>query len=143
MKRPGFTLVEIFVAIALLAVCALLFVQLVAVTTSERVAERIRQTAVDQLQNVLERLATVPPEKLADGDFNKTAIESLFERSLPDGKIEFAAKPFETESVIFTVTVSWSNGENRDRRKVAMFRLLTFSPANPPPPEEETETNNP
>jgi len=126
MKKYGFTIVELCAAIALLAVSALLFAQLVALTASQRVAERTRQTAVDQMQNVLERLAVVPTEKLAAGDFDKMTAESLIERSLPEGKIAFDTKTIEPDAVLFTVTVSWSDGETRPRREVAMFRLLTL-----------------
>jgi len=124
MKRPGFTLIEVSAAIALLAACAVAFVYLVILTASERTAERTRQMAVDQVQNILERLATVPPEQLAAGDFDKSAAESLIARSLPDGKIVFDAKQIEPDGIVFIITVSWSDGENRPRREVAMFRLL-------------------
>ena len=124
--KKAFTLIEVSAAIALLAVCALSFTQLVALTTSERFAERTRRTATDQLQNVLERLAATEPQKLAAGDFDKTPFESLIERSLPDGKIVFDTKKIESDSVIFTVTVSWSNGNKRPRKEAAMFRLLSF-----------------
>jgi len=125
MKRPGFTLIEMSAAIAVLAMCAIAFAYLIALTASDRTAERTRQTAVDQMQNVLERLAIVPPEKIAAGEFDKSAAESLIERSLPEGKIVFDTKTIEPDGVVFTVTVSWSNGEKRPRREVAMFRLLT------------------
>ena len=124
MKRPGFTLIEMSAAIAVLAMCAIAFAYLVALTASDRTAERTRKTAVDQMQNVLERLAIVPPEQLAAADFDKSAVESLIERSLPDGKIVFDTKTVEPGSTMFTVTVSWSGGEKRPRREVAMFRLL-------------------
>ena len=145
MKRYGFTLVEISAAVAVLAACAVAFAYLVALTASERVSERTRQTAVDQMQNVLERLAFVPPEKLVTDDFDKAAAESLIERSLPGGKIVFDTKTIEPDNIVFTVTVSWSDGEKRPRREVAMFRLLALpsSPssgedqvASPPPLEE-------
>jgi len=126
MKRHGFTLVEVSAAVALLAVCALMFAQLVALTASERVAERTRQTAVDQIQNILEHLTLLPPETLATGDFDKGAAESLIERSLPDGKVVFDTKKVEHGGIVFTVTVSWSNGEKRPRSEVAMFRLVTL-----------------
>ena len=124
MKKHGFTLIEVSAAIAVLAVCAVLFAQLVALAASERVAERTRQTAVDQMQNVLEYIAATEPEKLAAGDFDKTPFESLIECSLPDGKITFEAKTFPPDNLTFTATVSWSDGEKRPRRKVAMFRLF-------------------
>ena len=124
MKRPGFTFVEISAAIALLAVCAVVFAQLVALTTSERLADRTRQTASDQMQNVLERLAVVPSEKLAAGDFDKTPFETLISRSLPDGRIVFDMKTIEPDGAAFTVTVSWSNGEKRPRSEVSLFRLF-------------------
>ena len=126
MKRPGFTLVEMSAAMMVLAMCFIAFAYLVALAASERTYVRTRQTAVDQMQNVLERLAIVPPEKLVAGDFDKTAAESLVERSLPDGKIVFDAKKFESNNVVFTVTISWYDGEKRPRRDVAMFRLLTL-----------------
>jgi prepilin-type N-terminal cleavage/methylation domain-containing protein len=126
MKRSGFTLVEVTAAIALLAVCAFLFVQLVILTASENVSARTWHTAVDQMQNVLERLAVLPPEKLVAGDFDKTAAESLIERSLPGGKIVFDTKKIEPDGVILTVTVSWSDGEKRARREAVMFRWLTL-----------------
>ena len=122
--KRGFTLIEIAAAIAVLAACAVTFVQLATLITSERIAERTRQTATDQLQNVLERLAATEPEKLAAGDFDKVPFESLIERSLPDGKIIFETKIFKPDNVMLTVTVSWSDGEKRPRKKVAMFRLL-------------------
>jgi len=124
MKRLGFTLIEVSAAIAVLAMCAIAFAYLIALTASERTAERTRQTAVDQMQNVLERLAIVPPEQLAAGDFDPSAAESLIERSLPEGKIVFDTKTIEPDGIVFTVTVSWSVGEKRPRREVAMFRLL-------------------
>ena len=128
MKRYGFTLVEISAAIALLAVYILAFAQLAAMTASTRTAERTRQTAVDQMQNVLERLATVSPEKLIAGDFDKKAAETLIERSLPEGKIVFDVKEqSESGCVLFTVTVSWSAGDQRPRSEAAMFRLLPLS----------------
>jgi prepilin-type N-terminal cleavage/methylation domain-containing protein len=125
-KKYGFTLVEVSAAIAVLAMCVVVFMQLIAMTTSERVAERTRRIAVDQVQNVLERLAALPAEKLAAGEFDKTAAESLIERSLPDGKIVFSTKEVESNRAVFTVTVSWSNGEERPRKEVSMFRLLTY-----------------
>jgi len=127
MKRPGFTLIELSAAIAVLAMCAVAFAYLVALTASDRTAERTRKMAVDQMQNVLERLAVVPPEQLAAGDFDKSAAESLIERSLPEGNIVFETKRVEPDSVVFTVTVSWSDGEQRPRREVAMFRLLPLN----------------
>jgi len=126
MKKPGFTLVEVSAAIALLAVCALMFAQLVALTATERVAERTRKTAVDQMQNILERLMLLPPDTLDAGDFDRRAAESLIERSLPDGRVVFDTKKLEPDGIIFTVTVSWSNGGKRPRSEVAMFRLLTL-----------------
>ena len=125
MKRHGFTFVEIFAAIAVIAVCAVLFVQLVTLTASERVNERTRQQAVDQIQNALERLAILPPERLIAGDFDKNAAESLIERTLPEGRIVFDTKEAEHDNIIFTVAVSWCNGKGKPRREVAMFRLLT------------------
>ena len=125
--KKGFTLIEVSSAAALLAVCAVVLAQLIAVATSERVAERTRRTATDQLQNVFEYLAATEPAKLAAGDFDKTPFESLIERSLPNGKIIFETKTLESNNVLFTVTVSWSDGERRPRKNVSMFRLLTLS----------------
>ena len=126
--KKGFTLVEVSATIALLAVCALVFTQLVALTVSERTVERTRRTAVDQMLNVMELLAVVDPERLAAGNFDKTPYETLIERSVPDGKIVFDTKTIESGNVVFTITVSWSDGEKRPRKEVAMFRFLTLLP---------------
>ena len=123
MNKSAFTLVEVTAAIALLAACAFCFAQLVALATSQRVTERTRQTAVDQLQNVLERLAATETEKLIAGNFDKQPFESLIDRSLPDGKIAFGMRTMENDHVLWTVTVSWSDGEKRPRKEVSMFRL--------------------
>ena len=122
MKKSAFTLIEVSAALLLLAVCAVSFAQLVALAASERISERTRRTAVDQLQNVMEYLADREPEKLIAGDFDTTPFDLLIERSLPDGKIVFETKTIEN-NVIGTITVSWSDGETRPRKKVAMFRL--------------------
>ena len=122
--NKGFTLIEVAAAVAVLAVCAIMLTQLVTLMAAERVAERTRRTATDQLQNILERLATTEPTKLVAGDFDKTPFETLIERSLPDGKIAFESTTFKPDYSIFTVTVSWNDGEKRSRKKVAMFRML-------------------
>jgi len=139
-RKKGFTLIEVAAAIAVLAVCAIVLAQLAALMASERVAERSRRTAIDQLQNVLERLAATEPEKLAARDFDKRPLESLIERSLPDGKIAFETKTFKPDTVILTVTVSWSDGDKRPRKEIAMFRLLHLHPN---PLQKEEGTDNP
>jgi prepilin-type N-terminal cleavage/methylation domain-containing protein len=143
MKKKGFTLVEISAAIALLAVCAVSFALLVSLTASERVAERMRQTAIDQAQNVMECLAAVPPERIVAGDFDKEAAESLIERSLPDGKITFDAKKIELDRMVLTVTVSWCNGEQQPRREVSLFRLWTLQTESPVPSEHPSQPESP
>jgi prepilin-type N-terminal cleavage/methylation domain-containing protein len=129
-RKRAFTLIEVTAAIALLAVCMVSFAQLVALATSERVADRTRRTAADQLQNVLERLADTEPEKLMSGNFDKAPFESLIERSLPDGKIVFEAKTIDGKD-IWTVTVSWSGHEKQPRKEIAMFRWLPRAAATP------------
>jgi prepilin-type N-terminal cleavage/methylation domain-containing protein len=134
MKKSAFTLIEVSAAIVLLAVCMVSFSQLVALATSERTAERIRRTAVDQLQNVMERLAATESKKIIAGDFDKVPIESLIERSLPDGKIVFETKT-KDDNNIWIVTVSWNGSEDQPRKKVAMFRWLARETATSSVPE--------
>ena len=122
MKRRAFTLIEVSAATVLLLVCAVSLAQLVALAASERTAERTRRTAVDQLHNVMEYLAATEPEKIITGDFDKTPFDSLIERSLPDGQITFETKTIEN-NVLWTITVSWSDGEKRPRKAVSMFRI--------------------
>jgi len=122
MKRTGFTFVEVTAAIAVLVVCGILFAQLVALSASERAKERTRQLAVDQVQNIMERIGA---ERFDWEGFDKEAAESLIERSLPEGKIVFDTKEIEHDRMILTITVSWCNGKGKPRREVAMFRFLT------------------
>jgi len=122
MKRLGFTIVEIAAAIAVLAVCVLLFAQLTTLISSERIRDRTRQTAVDQLHNVIELLVA---DDFDSSDFDKSTAEYLIERSLPEGKITFGTKQIDTGSVLLTITVSWNDGGKHTRREASMFRLLT------------------
>jgi Tfp pilus assembly protein PilV len=130
MKRTAFTLVEVTAAMVLLMVCMVSLAHIVAMAASERIAERTRRTAVDQLQNVMERLSIIEPKQLAAGEFDKTPFESLIERSIPDGNIAFETKAMDTNNdggnVIWIVTVSWNDSERRPRKEVAMFRLLAL-----------------
>jgi len=128
MKKSAFTLVEVSAAIVVLLICAVSLAQLVALAASERISERTRRTAIDQLQNVMEYLAATEPEKLIAGNFDKAPFESLIKRSLPDGKITFETKTVENNNAIWTITVSWSNGEKRPRKSVTMFRLYNATP---------------
>ena len=123
MKRSAFTLIEVSAATVLLLVCAVSLAQVVALAASERTAERTRRTAVDQLQNVMEFLAATESEKIIAGDFDKTPFDSLIERSLPDSQIMFETKTIENNNVLWTITVSWSDGEKRPRKTISMFRL--------------------
>ncbi|GHT40210.1 hypothetical protein FACS189443_0220 [Planctomycetales bacterium] len=134
--RDGFTIVELIAAMFLLTVCIAAFSQLVAFVVSQRSAERIRQCAVDQLQNVLEQIAVIPDEKLIALDFDKTEYEATTARAVPDGQLTFFCKPTEktleksnetgsVQSYIFEATVSWDRG-SLPRGKVLMFRLLTL-----------------
>jgi prepilin-type N-terminal cleavage/methylation domain-containing protein len=125
-KTNGFTMIEMVAAMAVVVVCIVSFAQIVALTTSSRQAERTRQTAVDQLQNVLERLITLPPETLASGEFDKSSAESLIQKSLPSGEIVFESRNIEDNLVVLEATVSWSAGESQPRRSIAFVRLLTL-----------------
>ena len=128
MRKRAFTLIEVSAAIVLLAMCAVCFAQLVALTTAERAGERTRRMAVDLLQNVMESLAATEPDIIAAGGFDKTSFESLIERALPGGKILFDAKTMENGNVLGTITVSWGDGEKQPQKKVSMFRLYYKTP---------------
>ena len=131
MKRRAFTLIEVSAATVLLLVCAVSLAQLVALAASERIADRSRRTAIDQLQNVMEFIAASEPKEFVVDDFDKTPFDALIERSLPGGTIMFETKTMENNNVLWTITVSWSDGEKRPRKTVSMFRLYNVKQLTP------------
>ena len=134
-RSSGFTVVELAVSICVITVCFVAFAQLVVMTSRQRYSGHTYRAAVDQLNNIVEQLSDIPPERRATGDFDSAPYELLVERALPGGRIGFECDPvpddLETgqgrELRVFKTTVSWSDGEHRPRRSVSLSRLITLS----------------
>ena len=135
--RAAFTFVELIAAIMIVSLCIGAFAKIVHTAQRQRMAARTQQTAVDQLQNVLELLAEVAPERLAAGEYDLTPFEAVIARAVPEGKLtvtcqplanDFATSETAADSVQtwrLDASVSWHEATNRPRRNVAFSRLLS------------------
>ena len=135
--RAAFTIVELVAAIMIIAVCMAAFAVIANTARQQRQLGQRHQTAVDQLQNVLELLAANDPKQLAVGAVSLSPCENLVSRALPQGELLVRCKPFpnddaENDAVANFVqtwqldaSVSWLDEKTQTRRSVSMTRLLS------------------
>jgi len=128
--NAAFTIVELIAAMMVVSLCIAAFVKIAHLARQQRDYGREHQTAVDQVQNVLEILAVADPEQLTMGNMDLMPYERLIERSLPDGKLLVTCEPLDVDGAAADVwrldaRVSWKPGANLPQRSVALTRLLS------------------
>ena len=123
--RRGFTLLELFVAGALLGVLLTICLQLWGATAAQQRAVRQRQTALREAANLLERLATRPWTKLTAAELSGWTLSPAAEASLPDARLEIQiAEPAEPVAAKrITVLIHWPD---RDGRPPHAVRLVAW-----------------
>lgn len=138
----GFTAIEMIIAVMVLSMCALIFAKCVYHSNELEQNDREYRIAMDQLQNVMERISVIPDEKLHELDFDKTEFENLLEKSLPDGKISFEIQPLESpyETSLLNTTVSWSEAAGKPLRTITLSRILAVPDEKPKSSSEEGGT---
>jgi len=129
-KNAAFTIVELIAAIGVVTICMAAFVKIAHVARQQRDAGRVQQTAVDQVQNVLELLAAADPEQLTMGNVDLTPHETLIARSLPEGELLVTCELFPNDNAAvqtwrLEASASWIPPGNLPRRSVAFTRLLS------------------
>jgi hypothetical protein len=124
MKRHGILLVELTVAVTLLAVAIAVWVEVLAVAASQRRAAAERQLATQEAGNLMERLAAMPW-----ADLRPESVPSL--PLSPEGKrlpgvqsaIELTRVDGPPKAVRLVVSLRW---EDRNGRLLPPLRLVAW-----------------
>ena len=128
--NAAFTIVELIAAIGVVTICMAAFVKIAHVARQQRDAGRVQQTAVDQVQNVLELLAAADPEQLSTGNVDLTPHETLIARSLPQGELLVTCELLADDNATvqtwrLDASASWIPPGNLPRRSIVLTRLLS------------------
>ena len=148
--RAAFTFVELIAAIFVVGLCIVAFAKIANTAQQQRQLGQTHQTAVDQLQNILEQLAATAPEQLAAGQSDLTPYKALIARAIPTGELTVTCEPLANDAAEAVQTwrldasVSWQDNAHQPRRNVSLTRLLSKSrPAMKPPEQTIEETPTP
>ncbi len=115
VKRRGLTILETVVAVGLLGALLTGCLRLLAVAAAQRRAADQRQCAIDELSNVMERVAARPwaeltADAVAGGKPSPAVVGPLAGATL---RIDIAAAPGDPNAKRITVTLCWPTGANR------------------------------
>lgn len=92
-RRAGFTLLELTVAVAIIAMLVVIVAQCLSFGLQERARVGAQQAATELAANVLEEARALPFEKLDQKWADGVAIPSESADLLPDGKIIVTVSP--------------------------------------------------
>jgi prepilin-type N-terminal cleavage/methylation domain-containing protein len=113
--RPGFTLVEATVALAIVAVLAAIVAQAMVWSLRERTRSMSHHAALELAANVLEDARAQPWDRLDKAWADRPTVPSEMAALLPEGKIIVTVEPApalpSTRRV--TVEVRWESGSVR------------------------------
>lgn len=121
-RRRGFTLLEMFVAGALLVTLLMVCVQMLQATASQHRETRRHQAAVQAAANVMERLMARSYDGLTSEAVADTPLSAEVLQVLPDAKLEILVVP-QTEPVDakrVTVLVRWPDRAGRPEQTVRL-----------------------
>lgn len=125
MKRRGFTLMETLVAGVILAATLTVCLQMLVTFAARNRAIRIRQTAIQEAANAMERLAASSWDDLTPGRVKNMRLGEEARQVLPGGKLEIDITPASEgpEAKRITAIVSWTSPHDPSTRSV---RLLAW-----------------
>lgn len=109
VRRPGMTLVEVTVALAIVAVLGVIIVQCLVWSLQERVRLRAHQAALELAANVLEAARALPWEQLEQPWADAQTIPAASVDLLPEGKMVVTIEPVAglPRTRRITVALSW------------------------------------
>jgi Tfp pilus assembly protein PilE len=111
MKRRGFLLTEMIVAVVLLMALTMLCVKYFSVTATQRKALDQRQTALHEAANIMERLGVKPWDELTAEKLSEISLSPELKSALPEGeiKIELADENAKPTAKRITITIRWQD----------------------------------
>jgi prepilin-type N-terminal cleavage/methylation domain-containing protein len=127
-KRNGFTMVEMTVTLALVAVLSVVVAQCVVWSMRERVRLAAHQAALELAANTLESARAQPLDKLDKAWAESHTVPSDMEAILPDGKMLVTVETMQDlpQSRRVTVEIRWQLEPNLPGRSVQLTGV--FSP---------------
>ncbi len=87
MRRRGYLLVEVFVALAILAALFVLVIQMVSTTARERRANERRAIALEHAANLLDRASIIPYEQLSAESLREITTSTNAGQLLPESDV--------------------------------------------------------
>jgi prepilin-type N-terminal cleavage/methylation domain-containing protein len=126
-KRGAFTLLELTVSVAIIAVMVVIVAQCIALSLQERARTAAHQAALELAANVLEDARAQPFEKLDKTWADAQAIPSDTAALLPDGKIVVTLEPEKTAAKTrrVTVEVQWHFEEHLPNQSVRLTTVFS------------------
>ena len=130
--RRGVYLLDIGVGLVLISAAMLLFTSTFFQLAGHRSDRKIRQVALDTLENVnvlldLDTLPITEPVALRE---RIEPLEKMTARALPDGKLTLTVLPKAENVVLIRIVVSYDDGRDRPRREFSILRALPAPPVN-------------
>lgn len=125
--RNAFTLVELVMAVAIVAILGVIVAQLLSFSLLERARVGARQTATELAVNVLEEARAQPFDKLDKVWADARAIPSESVDLLPKGKLITTVEPEKTAHEVkrITVEVRWQFETHVPVQNVRLTTLLS------------------
>lgn len=132
-QRSGFTLMEILASCLLLAALLTLCVQLVGASTTQRKAAALRETALLEAANAMERMVAGSWDSLTSEAAGQAALSPEAAESLPGGKLAVEIEPVEDDPAArrIAVEVRWEPAPGRAPERVRLVAWRYSSAVQP------------
>ena len=124
--RFAFTVVEVTMALAVVAIVGVVIAQVIAISLRERSRSVSHQAALELAANALEMARAEPFQKL-DADWAKAkSVPSVMADLLPDGTLDIAIAPDaqSPNAKLVTVEVRWRDLSDHPMRSVRLVTVV-------------------
>jgi len=125
MTRRGVTILEAIVAAGMLVGVMAICLQMLGAVAAQRRAAEIRQTAIRETANVMERLGSTPWDELTEQSVQGIHLSKEAGQGLPEGelKIDLTNPTDEPDAKRIAVSLRW---KDRTGRFVLPVRLVAW-----------------
>ncbi len=126
MRRRGYLLIEVFVALTILAALFALVIQMVSTTARERRATERRAIALEHAANLLERASVISFEELSEQSLRDVAGSANAGQLLPESNIRWMVEEegSEVPAKRVAIEMTWRAPHGRSELPV---RLVTWA----------------